>query len=98
MTQNPGSMLGKIRAFLPPLNFITVHYTYFIATCLVTSLVFWGSSSSTGGEKEKVQYTDALFLVVSAMTEAGLNTVNLSTLSTFQQGEFFSFFLFFFSK
>lgn len=43
-----------------------------------------------------MQYTDALFLVVSAMTEAGLNTVNLSTLSTFQQGEFFSFFLFFF--
>ena len=32
-----------------------------------------------------MSYTDSLFLVISAMTEAGLNTVNLSEINTFQQ-------------
>lgn len=32
-----------------------------------------------------MSYTDSLFLVVSAMTLAGLNTVNLSEVNTFQQ-------------
>jgi hypothetical protein len=71
----------KVRQYLPPLNFITVHYSYFIITCLITSVIFWGSSDPT----KSITYTDALFLVVSAMTEAGLNTVNLSQMTTFQQ-------------
>jgi len=66
---------------LPPLNFITVHYLYFITTCLICSVVFWGSSHP----EKSVSYTDSLFLVISAMTEAGLNTVNLSQITTFQQ-------------
>ncbi|KFY49332.1 hypothetical protein V496_10086 [Pseudogymnoascus sp. VKM F-4515 (FW-2607)] len=66
---------------VPPLNFITVHYAYFVVTCLVCSLIFWGASNPA----QSVSYTDSLFLVVSAMTEAGLNTVNLSTLTSFQQ-------------
>ncbi|KAK1977897.1 cation transport protein-domain-containing protein [Colletotrichum cereale] len=66
---------------LPPLNFITLHYAYFIIVCLITSVIFWGSSDPNF----KVSYTDSLFLVVSAMTEAGLNTVNLSQLTTWQQ-------------
>lgn len=32
-----------------------------------------------------ISYVDSLFLVVSAMTEAGLNTVNLSQMTTWQQ-------------
>jgi hypothetical protein len=32
-----------------------------------------------------VRYVDSLYLTVSAMTLAGMNTVNLSTLNTFQQ-------------
>lgn len=56
--------LGKLRAFLPELNFITIHYTYFIITCFVTSLIFWGTSDTSGG-KERIGYTDALFMVVS---------------------------------
>ncbi|KAL1624082.1 hypothetical protein SLS54_004011 [Diplodia seriata] len=40
------------------------------------------SSVLSGGS---VSFTDSLFLCVSAMTLAGLNTVNLSNLNTFQQ-------------
>jgi potassium uptake Trk family protein len=63
------------------LNFITIHYAYFIIVCLVASLIFWGSSNPA----RSISYTDSLFLVVSAMTEAGLNTVNLSQMTTWQQ-------------
>jgi hypothetical protein len=62
-------------------SFIQWHYFYFIATTLVASLIFWGSSTPA----KSVHYVDSLFLCVSAMTEAGLNTVNLSELNTWQQ-------------
>lgn len=73
--------LRHIRHALPPLNFITIHYLYFIGTCLLFAVILWGSSTPA----KKVPFTDALFLAISAMTEAGLNTVNLSELNTFQQ-------------
>ncbi|EXJ55136.1 hypothetical protein A1O7_08061 [Cladophialophora yegresii CBS 114405] len=63
------------------LSFIQWHYFYFVATSLVASLIFWGSSTPA----KSVTYVDSLFLCVSAMTEAGLNTVNLSELNTWQQ-------------
>ncbi|KAI2465172.1 TrkH-domain-containing protein [Annulohypoxylon bovei var. microspora] len=69
------------RFLLPPLNFITIHYAYFIIVPLVSSLIFWGSSDP----KFSISYVDSLFLVISAMTEAGLNTVNLSQMTTWQQ-------------
>ncbi|KAK3074659.1 hypothetical protein LTR53_002737 [Teratosphaeriaceae sp. CCFEE 6253] len=72
--------LRFIRRQLPPLNFITIHYSYFIVVCLVSAVIFWGSSTHL-----HVTFTDSLFLCVSAMTLAGLNTVNLSELNTFQQ-------------
>lgn len=75
------SRILSIRKYLPPLNFITIHYAYFIVVCLISSVIFWRSSDVTS----PVSYTDSLFLVVSAMTEAGLNTVNLSALTTWQQ-------------
>ncbi|KAI1111017.1 TrkH-domain-containing protein [Nemania sp. NC0429] len=74
-------MMRSLRSFQPPLNFITIHYAYFIAVPLVTSVVFWGSSSPSSS----ISYVDSLFLTVSAMTEAGLNTVNLSQMTTWQQ-------------
>jgi hypothetical protein len=73
--------MQNIKPYLPPLNFITIHYAYFIITCLIFSLIFWGSSNPS----HSISYLDSLFLVVSAMTEAGLNTVNLSQMTTFQQ-------------
>jgi len=71
----------SIIAHLPPRNFITLHYAYFVAVCMLSSIIFWGASTPP----RSVSYTDSLFLVVSAMTLAGLNTVNLSILNTFQQ-------------
>ncbi|KAK8104336.1 uncharacterized protein PG998_011369 [Apiospora kogelbergensis] len=68
------SALKAVRSYLPPLNYITLHYAYFIVVCLVFSLVHWGRP-----------IPNSLFIVVSAMTEAGLNTVNLSEMTTFQQ-------------
>ena len=80
---SPGTRkrLDRIRQHLPPLNFITLHYAYFICTCLIAAIIFWGASTPA----QSISFTDALFLAVSAMTEAGLNTVNLSTLNTFQE-------------
>lgn len=71
----------SIRKYLPPSNFITIHYAYFIVVCLISSVIFWGSSDPAFS----ISYVDSLFIVISAMTEAGLNTVNLSTLTTWQQ-------------
>ncbi|POS71411.1 hypothetical protein DHEL01_v210196 [Diaporthe helianthi] len=71
----------SIRKYQPPLNFITIHYAYFTIVCLISSVIFWRSSEPAFS----ISYTDSLFIVVSAMTEAGLNTVNLSTLTTWQQ-------------
>jgi Trk-type K+ transport system membrane component len=70
-----------VHGCFPSLNFITLHYLYFIGTCLVSSGIFYAASTPP----RSVSYTDSLFLVTSAMTEAGLNTVNLSSLNTFQQ-------------
>ncbi|KAI3324897.1 TrkH-domain-containing protein [Xylariaceae sp. AK1471] len=74
-------MMRSLRSLLPPLNFITIHYAYFIAVSLLASLVFWSSSNP----RLTISYVDSLFLVISAMTEAGLNTVNLSQMTTWQQ-------------
>jgi len=68
-------------AHLPEPNFITLHYLYFILTTLISGIIFWGSSTPP----RSVRFIDSIFLTVSAMTEAGLNTVNLSTLNTWQQ-------------
>jgi hypothetical protein len=58
------------------ISFIAWHYIYFLSITLVASLIFWGSSTPA----RSVRYIDAYFLSVSAMTEAGLNTINLSEL------------------
>ncbi|KAI8958065.1 TrkH-domain-containing protein [Daldinia sp. FL1419] len=73
--------MRRLRSLLPPLNFITIHYVYFILVPLISSVVFWGSSNP----RASISYVDSLFLVTSAMTEAGLNTVNLSQMTTWQQ-------------
>ncbi|WEW61497.1 hypothetical protein PRK78_006987 [Emydomyces testavorans] len=57
--------------FLPPFNFLTLHYLYFILMGLVSSAIFYGASTPA----RSVSYVDSLYLCVSAMTGAGLNTV-----------------------
>ncbi|CAJ2509599.1 Uu.00g146250.m01.CDS01 [Anthostomella pinea] len=69
--------------YLPPINFITLHYAYFIATTIVGTLIFWGASAP----KYSVGWWDSMFMVMSALTASGLNTVNVSQLTTFQQVE-----------
>lgn len=74
--------LAAIRhKYLPPTNFITVHYLYFITVCFIASGIFYAFSTPANS----IAYVDCLFLVISAMTEAGLNTVNLSQMATVQQ-------------
>jgi len=58
--------LGR-RHLIPKINFITIHYAYFIFTALMASLLLWGSATPF----RSLTYKDALFLAVSAMTEAG---------------------------
>lgn len=64
----------SIKPWLPPVNYITVHYTYFITTGLVFSLIFWGTSAPAFS----IGFWDSLFLAFSSLTSAGLNTVNVS--------------------
>lgn len=73
----------KTKPYVPPLNFITLHYAYFIAITIVGSLVFWGASSPP----KSVGWWDSMFMVMSALTATGLNTVNVSQLTVFQQVE-----------
>ncbi|TLS29750.1 hypothetical protein PpBr36_01878 [Pyricularia pennisetigena] len=82
---------SRLQRLLPSITFAAVHYGYFVGVCIVSSLVFWASSTGPGGSDGatgrpgRVGYVDSLYLVVSAMTETGLNTVNLSQLNTWQQ-------------
>ncbi|KAI0008671.1 TrkH-domain-containing protein [Xylariaceae sp. FL0662B] len=72
-----------VRPYLPPINFITLHYTYFIGTTIVATLIFWGASAPAFS----ISWWDSMFMVMSALTASGLNTVNVSQLTTFQQVE-----------
>lgn len=72
--------LNTLIQAVPDINFRTLHYTYFIVVILVASAIFWGSASN-----EDLRYIDCLFMVTSAMTETGLNTINVSVLNTWQQ-------------
>ncbi|OAQ65206.1 cation transporter [Pochonia chlamydosporia 170] len=85
--QGPGgaqpvrSRRGVVRLGISHIDFISIHYVYFIIVPLLCSIIFWASSDP----EFSISYTDSLFLVVSAITEAGLNTVDLSRLTTWQQ-------------
>ncbi|ROW06974.1 hypothetical protein VMCG_04153 [Cytospora schulzeri] len=72
---------STIRPYLPPINFITMHYAYFIFLGLIFGVIFWGAAKPA----ESVSFCDSWFLVVSAFTGSGLNPVNLSQLTTGQQ-------------
>ena len=73
----------KLKPYVPPVNFITLHYAYFIAVTIVGTLIFWGASHPA----KSVGWWDSMFMVMSALTATGLNTVNVSQLTVFQQVE-----------
>lgn len=78
---NVDRVVSTLTYWLPPLNYITIHYAYFIVVTMLASLIFWGSSS----DYNRVSYTDSLFMVTSAFTNTGLNTINISDITTWQQ-------------
>jgi hypothetical protein len=74
-------VVSRLRGWLPPFNYITIHYAYFLSITFASSLIYWGSSETFNA----VDYVDSLFLVTSAITNTGLNTRNLSETTTWQQ-------------
>ena len=70
-------------------NFYRMHVIYFLLTIILSSIIVYGSgingNSSDAEASFKLRYIDAIFLCASAMTNAGLNTVNLNNLTGFQQ-------------
>ncbi|KAF1949043.1 TrkH-domain-containing protein [Byssothecium circinans] len=72
-----------VKPYVPPINFITLHYGYFIGLGIVGTLIFWGSSSPA----YSISFWDSMFMTMSALTASGLNTINVSQLTTFQQAE-----------
>ncbi|KAI9731936.1 MAG: low affinity potassium transporter [Cirrosporium novae-zelandiae] len=58
-------------------NFITLHYIYILGMIIFTSILLYPA----GG----LHYIDALFLASGAVTQSGLNTVNINSLYLYQQ-------------
>ena len=61
-------------------NFFRLHVTAFVVVPLFFSGIFYASNG-----RFNIPYIDSLFLCYSAMTDTGLATANLSTLTAWQQ-------------
>ena len=61
----------------PPVNFITLHYTYIIFCGIISLIIIYPYGN--------LRATDAYFFGVSGSTESGLNTVDVKALKTYQQ-------------
>ncbi len=62
------------------LTFYRIHLVAFVFIPLVSSGIFYGCNG-----RFHISFLDSLFLCYSAMTVTGLSTVNLSTLTAWQQ-------------
>ena len=75
------------------LNFYRLHLVYFLFTILLTSVIVYGSSTDGNSDNEEerfdLRYIDALYMCASAMTNTGLNVVNLASITGFQQAVLF---------
>ncbi|KAL2201446.1 cation transport protein-domain-containing protein [Corynascus similis CBS 632.67] len=81
-----GQLKALRPAFLstkPHFHFISVHYFYIIGMAIIGSVIVYGAG------RGNIAYVDALFLASCASTQAGLNTVDLNLLNTFQQVVFY---------
>lgn len=77
-------LLGATKALFRP-NFYRIHLLYFILVIVVGSGILYGSSTSSF----PLAYIDAIYLCTSAMCNVGLATVNLGSLTGFQQSVLF---------
>ncbi|CDO78022.1 hypothetical protein BN946_scf184907.g12 [Trametes cinnabarina] len=90
MPSLPGRLLDKSKLadfqayIVRHLNFYRVHLLFFTFTPLIFSGIFYASN----GEFH-IDYIDCLYNCVSAMTVCGLATVDLSSLTSFQQALLF---------
>ncbi|RPD57724.1 hypothetical protein L226DRAFT_512491 [Lentinus tigrinus ALCF2SS1-7] len=76
---------GNFKSYvLRHLNFYRIHIVFFTFTPLIFSGIFYGANGEF-----PVSYIDCLFNCVSAMTVCGLATVDLSSLTGFQQALLF---------
>nr|XP_019049169.1 potassium ion transporter [Kwoniella bestiolae CBS 10118]OCF28099.1 potassium ion transporter [Kwoniella bestiolae CBS 10118] len=66
--------------FFKSLNFYRIHLLAFTIIPLITSGIMYAANT-----EYHIDYVDCLFCCMSAMTVTGLATINLSTLSAFQQ-------------
>lgn len=75
------------------LNFYRLHLGYFVFCILLSSIIVWGSGANGNSKDEdsrfNLDYIDALFLCCSAMTNTGLNSINLGAITGFQQAVLF---------
>ncbi|KAK4106835.1 potassium transport protein TRK1/TRK2 [Parathielavia hyrcaniae] len=79
-------LIGHLKALRPAFvsrkphfNFISAHYFYIIGLVILGSVLVFSTSS------RELAYIDALFFASCASTQAGLNTVDINSLNTFQQ-------------
>lgn len=70
--------------FLQRVNFFRLHLAAFTLIPLISSGIFYACNG-----QYKISYLDSLFLCYSSMTVTGLSTVNLSTLTAWQQAMLF---------
>ena len=78
---------GLHQAIIGGLNFVKRHSTFFrlhATAFTVIPLIFAGIFYASNG-RFHISFLDSLFLCYSAMTVTGLSTINLSTLTTWQQ-------------
>ncbi|KAI0480469.1 cation transport protein-domain-containing protein [Xylariaceae sp. FL0804] len=63
----------------PHFSFITAHYFWIVGWTIIGSILFFTTAQGT------LHYIDALAFSAGANTQAGLNTVDVNLLNTFQQ-------------
>ncbi|KAL7422889.1 hypothetical protein Q5752_002186 [Cryptotrichosporon argae] len=76
----PTRLEQLLAIFARSLNFYRLHVIVFTVVPLVFSGIMYASNT-----KYRIAYIDCLFMCTSAMTVTGLATINLSTLSPWQQ-------------
>lgn len=78
LKQWPGQILDGLKKL--DWTFYRVHLFAFVSIPLISSGIFYACNG-----RYHVSYLDSLFLCYSSMTVTGLSTVNLSTITVWQQ-------------
>ncbi|CAK7273672.1 low affinity potassium transporter [Sporothrix epigloea] len=79
LTTQLQSLRPSFFAKKPHFNFISVHYFYIVGLTILGSVLLYGPG------KGQLAYIDALAFAAGGATQAGLNTVDVNLLTTYQQ-------------